>query len=511
MLKKPNPTDVNKKFLSDEWQTIEKLSSKVNMEQSDSRNKARKLFPQPDGQDTYEQEQDKDVLLSSAFQEKFSTTKTFTYNQNTQARRNHLRPTLKTKFENKTMMKQENIESLLKVEVNGKSVKNKVKIQIRSGQNLADNKQSSSEEKHVAPEQAASHKSTSSKTNLKSTSFRKTDKSTLFRSTLKSITTTVAPSGKQNVTENSYSWNNRRKKVLIFTTMRSGSSFVGELFNQNDDFMYMFEPLRLQSLDNQGYNEVNEKPYLLWLDLFNCHIDKFLNISEKKYKTSLTSTFKRRAFISFCLRMNISNCESLNFDGYCESKKHIAIKEIVITRVDKVIPLLKENVSVIHLIRDPRAILNSILHVEPELARDFSQLHNLCHRLYVQIGYSFMYLFNKEDNYLLLRYEDIAANPEKYAREIYDFVDLPIPHSVINWIKDSTKVGKSANVDKKQDPFSTKRNSRSVTSAWKKTLNWKYVELMQNDKDCAYVLQRMKYEIYPDEAAYNSSTSFLHV
>lgn len=32
------------------------------------------------------------------------------------------------------------------------------------------------------------------------------------------------------------------KKVLLYTYMRSGSSFLGEIFNRNPDVFYIFEP-----------------------------------------------------------------------------------------------------------------------------------------------------------------------------------------------------------------------------------------------------------------------------
>ena len=36
---------------------------------------------------------------------------------------------------------------------------------------------------------------------------------------------------------------NTRTKVLLITAHRSGSTFLGELFNRNDDAFYLFEPL----------------------------------------------------------------------------------------------------------------------------------------------------------------------------------------------------------------------------------------------------------------------------
>ena len=40
--------------------------------------------------------------------------------------------------------------------------------------------------------------------------------------------------------------------VMIITQMRSGSSFTGELFNRNDNFVYFYEPLYDLRLNIQG-------------------------------------------------------------------------------------------------------------------------------------------------------------------------------------------------------------------------------------------------------------------
>ena len=45
--------------------------------------------------------------------------------------------------------------------------------------------------------------------------------------------------------------NSKKKKFLIYTRYRSGSSFVGELFNHHPDNYYMFEPLKLLSLQHK--------------------------------------------------------------------------------------------------------------------------------------------------------------------------------------------------------------------------------------------------------------------
>ena len=42
------------------------------------------------------------------------------------------------------------------------------------------------------------------------------------------------------------------KNIVIFITQRSGSSFTGQLFNQNPDIICLFEPLMLMQVANQS-------------------------------------------------------------------------------------------------------------------------------------------------------------------------------------------------------------------------------------------------------------------
>ena len=46
-------------------------------------------------------------------------------------------------------------------------------------------------------------------------------------------------------------FDSKKKKFLIYTSYRSASSFVGELFNNHLDIYYMFEPLKLLSLQRK--------------------------------------------------------------------------------------------------------------------------------------------------------------------------------------------------------------------------------------------------------------------
>ena len=53
----------------------------------------------------------------------------------------------------------------------------------------------------------------------------------------------------------------QRRKVLILTASRSGSSFLGEIFNQNYKALYFFEPLRPYMMTYLKYKALLEKEH----------------------------------------------------------------------------------------------------------------------------------------------------------------------------------------------------------------------------------------------------------
>ena len=291
---------------------------------------------------------------------------------------------------------------------------------------------------------------------------------------------------------------NGKKEVLIFTTMRSGSSFLGEMFNRNDDFMYMFEPLRLHALNVTGYETINQKADIKWKKLFDCNIDEFVNKSRQLYGKSRGEFIKEWRFNSFCWKL--PSCHGrVPLDLFCSKKKHVAIKEILVRRINLTVPLLNEGVFVIHLLRDPRAIVNSIQQIEPNLVETNDQLNGLCLSLKEQVEYSLRHLHRKYSNYMLIRFEDITPSPDKFARYLYKFIGLKLPEKVTEWIKMSTTANNTVlNLDffKKRLAFSTKRDSKSVATDWRRVVSWETVNYLQQNSDCLYVITTLGYQMF---------------
>lgn len=88
----------------------------------------------------------------------------------------------------------------------------------------------------------------------------------------------------------------------------------------------------------------------------------------------------------------------------------------------------------------------------------------------------------------VVRFEDLAQNPVREAKRIYEELDLTYTTGVETFLK--THTTDSSQTLKRS---STYRNSSAVVFQWKEKLTRDEIDEIQ--KRCAYVFQRGEYEI----------------
>ena len=297
-----------------------------------------------------------------------------------------------------------------------------------------------------------------------------------------------------------------RRRLMIFTTMRSGSSFVGELFQQNPDFFYMFEPLKIVSLDWPGYTALQKEGSAVVNRLLHCEFELLFHSAYQKFGAEKSNFIKRWTKRAFCGKLNENQCRGItasHLGNLCNENKHVALKTILLNHVQSILPLLQTGVHVIHLMRDPRGMINSMkrIHFEPLQKRPESYISSLCRRLHLQLNYTEKHMIFKIRRYILLRYEDIALSPINQTHKLYKFLDLKVPKTVTNWIETSTKVNKTSG-----KAFSTKRNSSRAAQSWRNTLSWNEVNDIQSRPDCRAVLEALGYTIFRNSKEYLDKT-----
>ncbi|XP_077424713.1 carbohydrate sulfotransferase 1 isoform X2 [Vanacampus margaritifer] len=320
-----------------------------------------------------------------------------------------------------------------------------------------------------------------------------------------------------------------QKHILLFATTRSGSSFTGQLLNQHPEVFYMFEPLYhvQQAFTNSSgriRRTLDRRALLgayrdLLLNLYKCDLHFIENYIRPEPQDHVTNSFFRRssshALCSppVCLEFRngaaldppeeswcTKKCGILNLtvaSRSCLSRGHIAIKTVRIPEVMDLRTLVEDprlDLKIIHLVRDPRAILASRITAFSDQFRawkiwnatgrqpryvDLSQITSTCKDMLASAEAGLLRPAWLQGRYLLVRYEDLAFNPKHMANELYQFIGLEMEDRVQTWITRNTKSNLSAPFEWNYK-YSTTRNSRMTAESWRLRLGYDIVSTVQN-------------------------------
>ena len=211
-------------------------------------------------------------------------------------------------------------------------------------------------------------------------------------------------------------------RVLLVGNGRSGSSFVGGLFNRAPGFFYLFEPLMRHTGTTVNLTDLLECT-------FRVHSQPIVGQLQCYRSGSCRGggSVSRAALAASCL-----------------SRRHRALK---LVRLVDAAPLFSAAQSlpanarlhVIHLVRDPRAVLFSMasakdfqrLFALPKSAEKLWQRPDILRRVAATICARSANLHraaalngegHPQARYALLRYEDVALAPAKLALALWQFV-----------------------------------------------------------------------------------------
>ncbi|XP_073345729.1 carbohydrate sulfotransferase 3-like [Pagrus major] len=328
-----------------------------------------------------------------------------------------------------------------------------------------------------------------------------------------------------------------RKHILLLATTRTGSSFVGEFFNQQGDNMfYLFEPLwhveKMLTLETGGTNAtVAAKAYRDVLQqLFLCDFSLLESFIEPLPVDHITpALFRRESSISLCedsvcsppikgvfepYHCRTRRCGPLNLTMASESclqKEHRTIKSVRVRQLETLRPLAEDprlDVKFIQLVRDPRAVLASRMvafeakyknwkqwAMDGDVPIDDDEVRKLkgnCDniRMSAEIGLRRPPWLRKR--YMLVRYEDIARFPMRKATEMYKFTGIPFTPQAKSWILRNIQASKKAS-----GVYSTQKNSSEQVEKWRFSLPFKIAQVVQ--KVCGPTLKLFGYKSVSSE------------
>ncbi|XP_078533387.1 carbohydrate sulfotransferase 6-like [Lissotriton helveticus] len=301
-----------------------------------------------------------------------------------------------------------------------------------------------------------------------------------------------------------------RTHLLILTSWRSGSSFVGQLFNQNPNVFYLFEPTKhvWAKFNNQNPTLLHLPMRDLLKSVFMCDMSAFQPyLSQAKYISDLFMWYEVRALCSppACEALNRfdiidrptckNKCLYSTFDKVeeaCKTYSHVVVKTVRFLDLKILYPLLRDpqlNLKILHLVRDPRAIFSSREHFSGLrsdniiLARSkigkpniYFVMFEVC-RAQVNIHQTAMrdspYFLN--NRYMMVRYEDLVNDPQGYIDLLYHYAGLSMSTMIKSWVYNITN-----NVGPQENGFmSYTKDSMKRAHLWRHRLSFQKVKLLQ--------------------------------
>ncbi|XP_070186410.1 carbohydrate sulfotransferase 3-like [Littorina saxatilis] len=262
------------------------------------------------------------------------------------------------------------------------------------------------------------------------------------------------------------------KRVLLVTYGRSGSTFLSYILKETPDAFFFFEPLRallisvtrgmdvIMSYDAIGgnYFPPQELPVSnltsyerhavgVMNDLLNCDISKY---PVTNFRSNHFLLHGDVAQVANCL-WSMVNATYLHLSNYLQCLLHffyscqrapLRVFKVIRLPVRSLFPLMRQfpDLSVIYLVRDPRAILVSQrqLFGHAPLARDF------CRMVVDDVQHMKLLTDTFPDRTLTVRYEDISTDPMEWTRRLYSALGLKMTSQVLRSVRKMTSAPRQA-------------------------------------------------------------------
>lgn len=320
-----------------------------------------------------------------------------------------------------------------------------------------------------------------------------------------------ATSVKRNETE--------RKNVLIYAPARSGSSFLGQIFNQHDDVFYLYEPLyvysMLEKLRVMSPSQLVRNSLTLLHDCFQCNFTNhelyLYFISNRGYASSLfRDSSKAMSSLPLCsykqlkswheqMKISQSKCqnrlEAKQTSLVCQKHKQVTVK--VLSHRLRLSEILRwssneTNVMIVYLLRDPRAVIASRLRPGWISNNETSKIQEFCKRMNENLR---LVTTSKISSKHILRYEDLVENVFLVVNRLLKVTGLDMTNNLQKWLKENTEW--QGSVDSHLQPFrTTRRNALTSAYFWRENISMNLTRTVEGN--CQFVMKQAGYKRVTD-------------
>lgn len=282
-------------------------------------------------------------------------------------------------------------------------------------------------------------------------------------------------------------------RSIIFTTWRSGSTFLGDILNAMPGNYYHYEPLL-----HYDIIQIRGAPYATpALDhlkkLLHCNytdMDDYLNYGKDHNNlfTHNTRLWKHcRIFTQYCFIPKFLEpfCKLFPLQSMKVVRLRAALAQVLLDD-----PSL--NVRIILLIRDPRGTMQSRRHRDWCPGQpDCDHVPTVCADMVADFHAAINLTKSYPKRFHVVRYEDLSLNPYDMTNSILQFYGLPMDEQVQDFLDSHTKLNIGG-------VSSTFRDSKSAPFHWTKDLEFE--EILKIQDLCTEAMQLWGYKQVHDEA-----------
>lgn len=343
--------------------------------------------------------------------------------------------------------------------------------------------------------------------------------------------------------EQSVNSSQARTHIYLHATWRTGSSFLGELFNQHPSVLYLYEPMWhiWQALYPGDAGSLQGAVRDMMNGLYRCDFSVLkLYAGSQNITTSFIFGWKtnkvicseplcdahKRHEIGMVDEERCAKCPKRDIgelERECKKYPVMVIKGVRVLDLSMLVPLVKDpaiNLQIVQLFRDPRAVHNSRLKSKQALVRESIQVlrskkqNDKYKRLLVpssKVNKAEIYVSSAMElicdnwlsdmllvmnappwlrkNYHRVRYEDLVLHPLEELQGLLRFANLSSFPALERFALNMTR-GQGYSSDK---PFLiSSRDAKEAIYAWRERLNVEQIN--QVEAYCSEVMRQLGYQ-----------------
>ena len=277
--------------------------------------------------------------------------------------------------------------------------------------------------------------------------------------------------------------------VYLATTWRSGSTFLGHVLSAPAGVFTHYEPLSALGVHQARSDWQRRRAQFTLDELLACRysrIPDYMNVTRLNIEDMLSHNPR---VWSACTRgPNRNACVNETFLATACRLLPLHVFKLVRLRLRELEPQLRAGARVLYLVRDPRATVSSRLSSVQWCRRSAEcvQPAQLCDDLEDDLAALQELQARYPASLRLVRYEQLATEPRRQLRAIFEFVGFRWTAEVNRIVEESTRSGVEGS-----EPWSVHKNSALHVDRWKRRLTQKQVDYI--NRKCRNVIEQLGY------------------